>query len=117
MIAPSRSWFESLGFLRVALLALALVNMLLPIVDAQFTSVPTTGDDRGLWHLFATLITPVMAPLLVVVILFDYIMSRVRAADSSGEERARYVFIGRVELTVLAITLLYWIPALIALTR
>ena len=117
MSPKPRSWFESLGLLRSALLLLALVNMLLPIVDAQLGGAVAAADERSLWDLFASLISPVMAPLFVVVILFDYIMSRVRAADASGDEQARFTRVARIELAVILITLAYWIPALVALTR
>lgn len=117
MPVPVKSWVETLGPLRSALLALAVVNMLLPITDALLEPLVAAGSERSLWTLFATLITPVMAPLLFVVLLFDYIMSRVRAADAVDEERARFVLIGRIELTALAIMLIYWVPALLAMTR
>lgn len=110
MTERSISVIETLGFLRLALIIVAFINLLIPIVDSQLVEQAGSGGGPSLWNIVATYIAPVMTPLLVVVILFDYIMSRVRAADSEGEERARYVFIGRIELTVIAITLLYWIP-------
>ena len=115
MTERSISLIEALGFLRLALIILAFVNLLIPIVDSQLVADAGSGGGHTLWNIVVTYIAPVMTPLLVVVILFDYIMSRMRAADSEGEERARYIFIGRIELTVIAITLLYWIPYFIAL--
>ncbi len=105
-----------LGPLRLGLLTIALLNMLVPIIDAQFVPSAAADAERSLWGVFASLITPVLAPLLMVVVLFDYIMTRVRAADASGEERNRFVTIGRIELAAIAIMLIYWVPALIALT-
>lgn len=96
------------GFLRQALLGLALANALLPIVHALSGSSP--ADGRSLWDVFATLIAPAMAPLLAVVILFDYIMSRVRAADAEGAERERYAAIARIELLAMLVTLVFWVP-------
>ena len=98
--------FSALGFLRLSLLALALVNVLIPAFNLLLA--PAAG--HGLWPLLAGVIAPVLAPLLTVVLLFDYIMSRVRAADSSGAERAHFIRIGRIELAVIAISLLFWIP-------
>ena len=106
---------ETLGFLRLALIILTFVNLLIPIVDSQLVTDAGSGGRHSLWNIVATYIAPVMTPLLVVVILFDYIMSRVRAADSESEERSQYIFIGRIELAVIAITLFYWIPYFIAL--
>jgi len=98
----------ALGFLRIALLGLALLNLLLPTIDmlAPFAA----AGERNLWSVLATVVAPVMAPLLMVGILFDYLMSRVRAADAVGEQRALFVAIGRIELAVLVITLLFWVP-------
>ena len=45
-----------------------------------------------------------------MVLLFDYIMSRVRAADAEGAERARFVRIGRIELAAMLLNLAIWIP-------
>ncbi len=97
-----------LGLLRQALLGLALVNALLPILHGLGPSAATA--ERSLWDIFATLIAPVMAPLLVVVILFDYVMSRVRAADAAGDEQARYAAIARLELAAIAFSLIFWGP-------
>jgi len=73
--------------------------------------VPGT-EGHTTWSVLVGVVAPVMAPLLVVVILFDYIMSRVRAADSTGDQRALYIAIGRTELAVIALSLLFWVPYL-----
>ena len=105
--------WQSLGLLRLALLALALINMLLPIIHLQTGSAAVSY--HGLWNLLATVIAPTMAPLFVVVLLFDYLMSRVRAADAEGDTRALYTRIGRIELAVMALTLIFWVPYFIYL--
>ncbi len=102
---------HALGFLRVALLALALLNILFPLIEILIPS-SQAADRHNLWFLLTTIISPVMAPLLIVVMLFDYIMSRVRAADAEGALRRRYVTISRIELCVIGITLLFWVPFL-----
>ena len=104
-----KSRLLSLGILRQALLGAALVNMSLPILHTLLDS----GGARSLWDIVATMIAPVMAVIFPVVILFDYVMSRVRAADAEGEQRAHFVAVGRIELAVMAITLLFWIPYLV----
>jgi hypothetical protein len=102
---------QSLGFLRLALFALVLVNVLIPAVDLLLAP----AGEQGLWPVLAGMIAPVLAPLLTVVVLFDYIMSRVRAADAEGALRAHYRRICRVELAVMGITLLFWVPFFIDL--
>ena len=100
---------NSLGFLRVALLALALINILLMLIDV-LVPVTTVTEGHSLWWIVTNLVAPVLAPLLVVVLLFDYIMSRVRAADAEGELRSRFITISRIELSVIALSLLFWVP-------
>ena len=111
METSDRNLWQSLGFLRLALFALAFVNMLLPVVEAQLIA----GADRSLWHILATLIAPVMAPVLTVVLLIEYVMSQVHAADAQGELRAHYKRIGRLELGVMLVTLIFWVPYFILL--
>ncbi|MDH3387188.1 MAG: hypothetical protein OEN02_04715 [Gammaproteobacteria bacterium] len=113
------SWFRSLvtilGFLRLGLLGLALVNIALPIIYALIN--PETGTDVAYsgWGSIPTLVTPVLAPLLLVVVLFDAIMSRVRVADAQGAERAKYLAIYRIELLSIGIMLAYWVPYFLSL--
>jgi hypothetical protein len=98
-----------IGFLRMALLSLALLNILLPIVQI-LANVAPPNNGHNLWTVLTTVITPVMAPLLIVILFFDYIMSRVRAADAEGAERRIFRTIGRIELLVIGINLLFWVP-------
>jgi len=113
METNDKNLWQSLGFLRLALLALVLINMLPPIINLQAGSIAV--DYHGTWNLLATVIAPVMAPLLGVVLLFEYIMSRVRAADAEGERRALFTKIGRIELAVMLLALAFWIPFFIIL--
>ena len=100
---------SALGFLRIGLLVLALLNILPPLIETLLPVAPST-DGHSFWSVLTSVITPAMAPLLMVVLLFDYLMSRMRAADATGSERASYVTIGRIELALLGITLLFWVP-------
>ena len=109
MTSHTDNLLSSLGFLRIGLLALALINILPPLIEIVLPVVANTGG-HSFWSVLTSVITPVMAPLLMVVLLFDYLMSRMRAADATGSERASYVTIGRIELALLGITLLFWVP-------
>lgn len=113
METSDKNLLKSLGFLRLALLTLVLINVLLPAIDLLL--VADSPGERGLWNILASVIAPVMAPLLTVVLLFEYIMSRVRAADAEGELRAHFTRIGRIELAVMLATLAFWIPYFIEL--
>jgi len=109
MTAKDNNWLPALGFLRIALLGLTLLNVLLPLTGIVFPLV-AAGHERNLWTVLTTVVAPVLAPLFIIVILFDYIMSRVRAADADGEQRALFVSIGRIELAVIGFSLLFWVP-------
>lgn len=110
MTSASKSWFAALGFLRLALIALTLLNIGISAFDSLFFASDPVPDALSLWTIIALYVTPVMAPLYIVVLLFDYIMSRVRAADAEGEVSRRYRAIARIELAMIALSLLYWIP-------
>ena len=103
-----RKWQYPLG-LGFTLLSLALLNILLPLIE-MLIPFTATDDEHHLWSVMTGIIAPVMAPLLIVVILFDYIMTRVRAADADGELRTGFIRIGRVELAMLGLMLLFWVP-------
>ena len=106
MTTTDQSPLSDLGLLRSSLLLLALFDVLLPVIDMLVVQ----GDEHGLWSVLALIIAPVMAPLLVVVVLFDYIMSRVRAADAQGDERAKFARIARINLIAIVVLLLFWVP-------
>lgn len=91
----------------MALLLMALFNVLLPLIDVVFSP---SVDESSLWSIISGLITPVMAPIFFTVILFDYLMSRVRAADSDGDEGLQFARISRIELGVIGLTMMFWIP-------
>ena len=109
MTSKPENPLPTLGFLRIALLWLALVNVALPLADLLFAF--SAGSDRhDFWPVLVQVIAPAMAPLMVVVLFFDYIMSRVRAADAEGAVRTGFIHIGRVELAAIGLLLLFWIP-------
>ena len=111
--------FSKLGPLRVSLLALALINLLVSafewIGNDDFTL--QLGDDPGFWQIAAIYIAPVNAPIILVVVFFDYLMSRIRAADSTGEDRKRFVLISRIELAMIALYFAYWGPYFVSLLK
>jgi len=82
--------------------------VLVPLIDWLW--VHSADAERNLWEIFATMVTPVMAPLFVVLLLIDFVMSQVHAADAGVEKRAIHIRIGRLDLAIMAITLLFWIP-------
>ncbi len=107
---------NALGILRLSLLGLALLNTL-PALLLQFGIISVPADEHSFAALMLQMVVPVMAPLFLVVILFDYVMSRVQAADAEGEAAARYASIARIELAVMLFSLLARIPFFVSLVR
>lgn len=116
MVSTLKTQPNSLGFLRKGLLGLAIVTMLLPI--AEWLAIQSLGElaEHSLLALSAGLIAPVMAPMLIVVILLDIIMSKVRAADDPAGSGELYRLISRVDTTMIIIMLIFWVPFFISLT-
>ena len=106
---PSENLPLAPGFLRLSLLGMSALN-LIPALISLLLAPQTSGAEHGFWMMTSNYVAPTLAPLLIVVLLFDYIMSRVRAADAEGAERLRYARIARIELGVIGISLLIWIP-------
>ena len=102
--------FRSLGFLRLALITLAIINILLRPAPG------TIATHEGL-DIFSTLIAPAVAPILLMVLLFDALMSKVRAGDESGEERIKFMRIMLIEIATVIILVIAWFPYFIALGR
>lgn len=109
--------FSKLGFLRVSLLTIALLNLLISAIEwignDDFTL--QIGDDASAWQIAAIYIAPVNAPIILVVVFFDYLMSRIRASDATGDERDRFILISRIELAMIALYFAYWGPYFVSL--
>lgn len=99
---------RDLGVLRVALIVLAMVDMV--IAPSPGTEAVYSG-----WQMVSSLIAPVMAPIVFQVLLLDALMARVMLGSASGAERLRYRRIVIVNLVVAGILLLRWLPYFVAL--
>lgn len=104
------SYLTSLGLLRQLLIGLALLNIIL-------RPAPGTPAAREGIEIIPTLISPAAAPILIMVILFDALMSKIRASDAEGKEREKFTKILRVELATVAIMLIAWFPFFSALGK
>ncbi len=110
---------SSLGFLRLSLLCLAIFNTLIPISTWFLDIGGEAFTESSTWEVLTAIVAPVMAPILIVVVLLDYIMARVRAGDEDEEPnvRARFKAIARLELLVLLAMIIGWIPFFYSLGR
>ncbi|MFL6655654.1 MAG: hypothetical protein ACJ8KA_12755 [Sulfurifustis sp.] len=94
---------RELGPLRVALLAAAGVALVL-------IPAPGTRPVYSGWPLVTTLLIPVAAPLLFLLLLLDALMSRVFLIDAEGLDRQRRKTAIIVNLLAAALLIVRWLP-------
>ncbi len=98
------------GPLRILLAATALISI--PLAPAPGTAPVFEG-----WAMASTLVAPVLAPLAVMVLGLDALMSRVMMADSEGNTRTRYRRIMWADLGVAVVTIGFWTPYFMGLAQ
>ncbi len=116
MVSTFKTQFASLGFLRQGLIGLAILTMLLPMVEWVVIQLQGELAEHSLLTLSAGLIAPVMAPMLIVVILLDVIMSKVRAADDPVGSGDLYRMISRIDTIMIVVMLVFWVPFFMSLS-
>lgn len=100
---------QELGFLRVALLGMALLVML----GAPKPGTPAMLEGPAVW---TSVLAPTFAPILLMVLLLDALMGRVLLGSAQKEaERARYRRIVMVNLTAALVMVLWWLPYFLTL--
>jgi hypothetical protein len=67
------------------------------------------------WEMVSTLLIPVLAPLIFMLLMLDALMSRVWMSEAEGKERKRLRLVVRVDVIVGLLLLVYWLPFFIAL--
>ena len=102
--------FQSLGFLRISLLTLGVIN-------AFLSPQPGTAINHAGFEVIPTLVAPASAPIIIMVILFDALMSKIRASDSTGEESKKFKTIMWTELAVVAFMVMAWLPYYLAIGK
>lgn len=116
MTSNLKTLSASFGFLRLGLVALALISMLIPTIAWVVSELWGELPDDSFLGLVGGLIAPVMAPVLIVLILLDVIMAKVHAADDPTASGDQYRLISRVESYLILIMLLFWVPFFYSLT-
>lgn len=101
--AQAGNLLRQMGVLRVALIALVILDML---------AAPSPGAPAVFsgWQLVTTLIVPVLAPILLQVLLLDALMGRILMSSAKGVERLRYRRIVTVNLVFAGALVLWWMP-------
>ncbi len=101
-------FMAQLGVLRVGLLCSALSTMVLAPPPA------TAGVYMG-WAFVPTVLAPVLAPLIMLVLLLDTMMSAIFMIDKDIAERRRYRMIIATHLVCVAALVARWLPYFLAL--
>ena len=97
------TWLRELGMLRVALAAMALALIV-------FATRPGTAPVFEGSALLPTVLMPVLAPMVLMVLMLDALMARVFMFEKAGAERARYRRIVSVDLVLSVALVLVWLP-------
>ena len=98
------------GVLR-SLLAIAAVLLIV------FATSPNVAPVYSGWPFIPSLLVPVLAPLILMLLLLDALMGRVLMSDMRGDERARRRDAVIVNLLLAAGLLLRWVPYYLALGK
>ena len=105
---PWQRRLRDLGPLRLSLLFFVLVLLFL---------VPPPGTRAVLsgWPLVTTVLAPVLAPLIMMLLLLDALMARVFMTDTEGAVRRRFRTVIAVNLLATLLLLGRWLPYYAAL--
>lgn len=103
---PSPSLSQVLVRYGVLRALLAVAGLLLIIFATQPGTVPIyTG-----WPLVTTVLVPVVAPIIFMLLLLDALMSRVWMIDKPGDEYVRLRTAVMIDLLLAAGLLMFWLP-------
>ncbi|NNC67177.1 MAG: hypothetical protein HKN83_03990 [Gammaproteobacteria bacterium] len=102
------SLIKDLGALRLVLIAAALLV-------AFMSPQPGTGVDLEGWGIIPTAVIPASTPLIFMVLMFDFMMCRIRMSDE--DVRKKFSNIGYIELATALFLLIMWLPFFLAIGR
>ncbi len=108
--APAANLLMQFGPMRAVLACTALA--LIVLVPAPGTAPVYSG-----WAMVPTIIVPVLAPNIFMVVMLDVLMSSIFMIDKKGAARVRYRRIQLTELALAAGMVVFWVPYFKALIR
>jgi hypothetical protein len=100
---PLARRIRELGPLRGTLLFCVLIALVL--IPAPGTRAVYEG-----WPLVTTVLVPVLAPILFMLLMLDVLMSRVFMTDAEGDARRRLKTAMIVNLLAAALLVIRWLP-------
>ncbi len=105
---PVIKFAAELGVLRVTLACVTLVAVVL-------ATPPGTEAVYSGWDFVPTVLVPVLAPLILMGLLLDTMMSAIFMIEKEIDERRRYRKIMITNLSLVVILLVRWLPFFMAL--
>lgn len=99
---------QQLKPMRVLLVVCALLTIM-------FRPEPGTAVVYEGAQMFTTLLVPVVAPILFMLLLLDTLMSTIWVTQTEGDEKKRYRNNIIINLTVTCLLVYFWIPYIAAL--
>ena len=103
MLTEMKNLIRTFGPLRIALIALVILDMLL-------RPVPGSEINYEGMRVVSDLLAPVLSPILFMLLLLDVMMAMIYRSDKEGKIRNQYLFIVLFELVMAIGFILYWIP-------
>jgi hypothetical protein len=105
-----RYWLSQLGWLRSLLAGVVLLLMFL---------APSSGAQQSLvgWNFVTNVLSPALAPIVFMVLLFDVLMATVLASDAEPALQNRYRIIRTSDLLLCAGLLLAFLPTVLSLVK
>ena len=96
--------------MRVALIVMVLLSIV-------FKPAPGTELVYEGWPIVNTLLIPVFAPILLMLLWLDSLIAKLWSSQTEGKEQARYKMILRINLSLSLIFILVWVPYFQALSE
>lgn len=93
--------------------------MLATVTIVLIVMAPFAGGETQLsgWAMMPTLIAPALVPMLFFVFPLDMTMSAVYMSGKSAEQKPRYQFIIAMDIVLLILLTLAWLPFFRSLLR
>lgn len=101
---------KTMGPLRVLLALTTLILILFP-------SPPGTQLSYSGWGLYASLVAPVLAPIVLMGLLLDLLMTRVWLSELEGQARQAMKSVAWLDLALAIALCLAWLPFFMSLGR
>ena len=86
------------------------ILLLMVLISIVFRPAPGTEIVYEGWPVFASLLLPVLSPILLMLLWLDSLIAKLWSTQTEGKEQKRYKMILRTNLTMSLIFILVWYP-------